>query len=207
MQLTEEEFWKEFVDVYNKTKEIYIKCEEYDAEFCSIMQPIKEQRDALDHIVRYYSDSSSEPEDIEKNSQNFQKAMGHIYRAYFDTADILSIILREKISKLLSEFSYSEIVSCWKNYLTCRKVLTMLPLIIARLRKEKEVKFTTQGKQKMFEEYSDVLKFLFSTLDTAYQVAPALYHQYKIKDTKIEIPNVKELGRLRSQDTSSTEGK
>lgn len=54
MQEYEMNFWSTFSKLHNMTKEMYIKSEEYDDDFCSIIQPIKEQRDALDHIVRSY---------------------------------------------------------------------------------------------------------------------------------------------------------
>ncbi len=175
MQDYEINFWSTFSKLYNMTKEMYIKSEEYDDDFCSIIQPIKEQRDALDHIVRSYQalfdvESGNVPEkDIDSKNEyikkNFDKAIGHIYRAFFDTADILTIILREHISNILNEYSYREIISCWKNYEIIRKKLVKMPKKIAELRLKKEIKSDNKEQEDIFKQYKEIIDFLFDTLD------------------------------------------
>lgn len=51
-----QEFWEKYNYVYNKQKELCILSEEYDNELCTFVQPIKEQKDSLDHITRAYKD-------------------------------------------------------------------------------------------------------------------------------------------------------
>ncbi len=171
----EKNFWIDFENLYNMTKEMYIKSEEYDDDFSSIMQPIKEQRDALDHIVRSYSriiiieqselSDDEKSEKLESIQRNFQKALGHIYRAFYDTADILTIILREHISKYLNSFTYKQICSCWSDYETQRIKIINLSKRIANLRIIKEIKSNKKEQQKIFDEYKEILDFLFDTLD------------------------------------------
>lgn len=165
-------FWNDFEQLYNMTKKMYIKSEEYDDDFCSIMQPIKEQRDALDHIVRSYSrlvrleahklTDKQEQENLESIQRNFQKALGHVYRAFYDTADILTIILRKHISDYLASFTYC---SCWSDYEHNRRELIEISKSIANLRAEKEIKSNQKDQQKIFDEYDRILDFLFNTLD------------------------------------------
>lgn len=164
----EQNFWNDFYKIHNMTKEMYIKSEEYDDDFCSLMQPIKEQRDALDHIVRSYQaiiSNKNEHFDKEYIRKNFDKALGHMYRAFYDTADILSISLREQISKTLNNYSYREIISCWEDYEDIRIELVNMPKRIAKLRLKKEIKSNRDEQEKIFEEYHSVLEFLFNTLD------------------------------------------
>lgn len=180
--LSEENFWGTFINVYNKTKEIYIKSEEYDTEFCSIIQPIKEQRDALDHIVRSYSEMRSPANgtseaNLEKIDQNFNKAIGHIYRAYYDSADIFTIILRQRISELLNEYSYAEICSCWDDYKNYRKELNKIPKRVANLRFKKEVKANPEELNNIFNEYDAILNFLCETLEIALDLAPKIFEK------------------------------
>lgn len=175
MQDFEIKFWTDFEQLYNMTKKMYIKTEEYDDDFCSIMQPIKEQRDALDHIVRSYSrliklearelTDKQEQENLESIQRNFQKALGHIYRAFYDAADILTIILRKHISDYLAPFTYRQICSCWSDYEHKRRELIEISKNIANLRADKEIKSNPKDQQKIFDEYQRILNFLFDTLD------------------------------------------
>ena len=48
-------FWNDYSFIHNTTKELYILSEELESDFSSFIQPIKEQRDSLEHIVRAYS--------------------------------------------------------------------------------------------------------------------------------------------------------
>lgn len=97
------------------------------------MQPIKEQRDALDHIARAYDSALQGIEDTTELS----KALGHINRAFYDVADILTIVLRDNISAYLSEFSYKEILDVWPEYADNRKFLVKVGMSIAKLRHQK----------------------------------------------------------------------
>lgn len=137
------DFWDKFISIYKNTKELYILSEEYEPGFNSYIQPIKEQKDALDHIVRSYFRYISTPKldikDLEYMKANFQKSIGHIFRAFFDTCDILSITLREKLSAELKPFRYSEIIRVWPEYETERSYLAGLPQQIANMRQKKDI--------------------------------------------------------------------
>lgn len=138
-----EKFWKDSCQLYNQTKKYLLLIEEIEPQHATIMQPIKEQRDALDHIVRAYSlfeeiincKDDKQKAIIAKNlTEEFNRAKSHLERAINDCADILSIILREKIAAYLSEFSYKEIVSVWTNYPKERKFLIRVDEKISELR-------------------------------------------------------------------------
>lgn len=164
-------FWEDFCLVHAETKNIYIYAEEYSKDFSSILQPIKEQRDALEHIVRSYTRilATTTPTDSDTSyiEKNFSKAKGHLYRAYYDTADIFSIILREKISEYLSLFTYSEIVSVWgkKEYDEKRKYLIRVNKVIADLRIEKDVVETKEQRKQVFDKYFDIIDNLKKIYD------------------------------------------
>lgn len=164
------EFWVNYSYIHNTTKELYILSEEFDDELSSFIQPIKEQKDSLEHIVRAYScySASSQPindKDKKYIVKNLDKALGHTFRAFFDCADILSIILREKISSELSKFSYSKIISVWKSYENYRKILVEMPKKIAKLRISKDIASKQEDIINMVKEYKSNIDELFRIYD------------------------------------------
>lgn len=177
MEKYELEFWNVFCKVHQKLKEFYIKSEEYDKDFSTILQPIKEQKDALEHIVRVYSKLLTGEKDEKYIQDSFSKAIGHIYRAYYDTADIFTIILRERISDYLSIFSYKQITSVWgkEKYEKERKYLIDINGKIADLRINKDI----ANKEETFNDYKDIIDHLFVIYkDVLLNVYPQLAAKY-----------------------------
>lgn len=165
------DFWTNYSYIHNTTKTLYILSEEYDDELSSFIQPIKEQKDSLEHIVRAYSryasiDGTISEEDEKYITQNLDKAMGHTFRSFFDCADVLSIILREKLSVELSRFSYSKIVAVWPAYEEYRKVLVEMPARVAKLRTNKDVASGKDAIVSMVKEYKDNIDELFKIYNT-----------------------------------------
>lgn len=163
---TEKTFWDDFCRLHKEMKKIYILSEEHSKDFSCILQPIKEQRDALDHVVRAYSriiDGSDAEADASYIEKNLSKAKGHLYRAYYDTADIFTIILREKIADYLSLFSYKQIISAWdkEEYNKEREYLIKVNKEIAELRIKKDVIETEREREEVFSQYSRIIKHLF----------------------------------------------
>ena len=89
------------VELYVTVKSFILKAEELDARLESNIAVIKEQRDALDHIMRFIgrclqSDFECKEEDEEYLSLQIDKACGHLYRAGYDSLDgiIASVTVR-----------------------------------------------------------------------------------------------------------------
>lgn len=165
------DFWANYSYIHNTTKTLYILSEEYDDELSSFIQPIKEQKDSLEHIVRAYSRYASiegpiSKEDEKYITQNLDKAMGHTFRSFFDCADVLSIILREKLSVELSRFTYSKIVTAWPAYEEYRKVLVEMPDRVAKLRTNKDVASGKEAIINMVKEYKENIDELFKIYNT-----------------------------------------
>lgn len=163
-------FWREFTAIYTTTKELYILAEEYDDEFSSFIQPIKEQRDALEHIVRSYSRMNGEVSQLSEDDEeyvrkNLNKAIGHIFRAFFDCADVLSISLREKMSEQLRRFKYSQIIAVWPDYEDERIKLVDMPKKIAEMRQKKDIA-KDEDIMPMVNEYKANIDTLFNIYDT-----------------------------------------
>lgn len=88
--------WDNICKIYFLTKHYLLLSEELSEDFDTFLQPIKEHRDAFDHIARVYGYKmlDRKVDNIEKyREDNMKKAVGHAYRAFFDTADWLSYIV------------------------------------------------------------------------------------------------------------------
>lgn len=176
------EHWKKCIRVYNEMKRIYISSEEIAQDFSVTVQPIKEQRDALDHIVRVYESviNNKESENLEGYiDKNFSKALGHLYRAYYDSADIFSIILRERISAYLSKFSYSQLAKVWRGYKNERKNLFDINKKIVELRLKKGTN-KKEEQEEIFKEYSDIIRYLSGLNEYIFKdLYPQLCEEYE----------------------------
>lgn len=136
--------WNNIIEIHKCTKELYLLSEEYSENLKMFIQPIKEMRDALEHIIRAYdkllsNESLDEKDNDEYIKINLDKALGHEYRAFFDTVDFLSVTFRYKISEVLKDYSYNEIISVYPDYEEWAVRLTEIPEEIADLRKRKDI--------------------------------------------------------------------
>ena len=68
---------------------------------------------------------------------NLRAALGNECKAFFDTADFLSILLRKKINERLSGFTYPQIASVWDEYNDVRMELIRVNQEIADIRNKK----------------------------------------------------------------------
>lgn len=154
------ELWIKIIDVHKKTKDLYLLSEEYAENLKMFIQPIKEMRDAYEHIVRAYDriiePKGSNEENEEYIKVNLDKALGHEYRAFFDTVDFLSITFRYKISEALKGYSYREIVEVYPEYANMAIRLTEIPEEIALLRKDKDIGKKTQISN-IITKYKDIV--------------------------------------------------
>ena len=116
--------WHKLCEVYKSTKKLYLRAEELDPEFKSFMQPIGELRDANDHVMRAMAvrmgmDKPSGTDSVEDYvAESLAKALGHTYRCFFDTADWLSIALRERFLNEVDGFSNECLNAVWPEYYT-----------------------------------------------------------------------------------------
>jgi len=93
-----EENWKRLIEIYNHSKALHMLAEEIDPEHETFVAPLIQHRDTLDHILRAKAgELKMLPDtDDEHANRNLDKALGHAYRAFFDVADWLGVLLREK---------------------------------------------------------------------------------------------------------------
>lgn len=146
------------------TKHYLLVAEELSEDGVAFLQPLKEHRDAYDHLMRIFaipirtwSDSFNCEAYI---VDNVKKAVGHEYRAFFDAADWLTFICRKTIREALSLPSVrKEYSQNYDDFSSVQTFVNELPIVIAKFRETKDV----SNKANMLTEvssYTDTIEKL-----------------------------------------------
>lgn len=155
--------------IHMYTKHYLLVAEELSEDSVAFLQPLKEHRDAYDHLMRVFYVPYNETliggsrENLESYvKDNIQKAVGHEYRSFYDTADWLTFICRKWVREQLG---YRGIRSRYENKYgkedlqTAKDFINGLPFQIAEYRDGKDV-----GKRdaalKGIENYKETLEKL-----------------------------------------------
>ncbi len=183
------------VEVYLHTKALILDAEEFDVGFRSFLQPKLELVNALEHIMRIEarklrileSGRKDEPpaDGVSGYTQgNVDKALGHVYRAFFDTADWFAIRIREKIQQGMSGYSHVCISTVAPEYYrVIRPKLEQAAKDIAAIRKNKDV--SGDDILEEVERYTEVLRELREYSDGIDRMIPSL-QEYQEKEAGAE---------------------
>jgi len=166
--------WNTLCQLHVLTKKYTLLAEEYNLNMKALLQPMKEQKDAYEHLIRVYTAICTDTQDDDYKLKNMDKAIGHEYRAFFDTMDYLSIIIYELISEELKNYSFEQIIAVYPDYTQVKKNLVSLPAEIATIREQKDI-----GKKEsvltLTLEYADIIDNLLEDYKTiAVKVVPKL---------------------------------
>lgn len=137
--------WAGLVEIHNHAKSIFLLAEEFDPEFLDFIQPIIEQRNAFEHIIRAKAAEISVNTEGDAKSpdyipKSFGKALGHEYRAFFDAADWFSVCIRDRIQKTLSRYSHDCISEVLPDYYPkLRPMVDKICKEIAFIRGDKDI--------------------------------------------------------------------
>lgn len=150
LMIDRDQQWKLIIKIHNLTKTLVLKCEEIDPDHEFYFPIIIQQRDALDHLVRaafgmYFPEkllaekkSIIDPEKYSNHQTS--KALGHMYRAFFDAADWTSILCRERISDMMSVYSMKTIHFTFPSYVSrIKPKIEEISLEIANVRNSKDI--------------------------------------------------------------------
>ena len=163
---TFEAYWKDICEIHLFTKHYILLAEELAIDGNTIIQPLKEHRDAYDHIIRVYSTRlgiSDVEGDSEYLTKNMSKALGHEYRAFFDAADWITLVIRERINALLAGKERSKIEACYPNYSELREMLIKIPDEIVSIRKNKDIGKQANSRHETVCQYAEVLDKLYKS--------------------------------------------
>lgn len=135
---------KEIICIHNYTKHYILLGEELDENFETYLQPIKEFRDAYEHIIRIFTwiiekDEESGIQQRQYISNNLNSVLSHEYRAFFDTADWFTIICRKKIYDIVGEYSFEEVCKKYPEYPDLKAKLLCISEKIADIREKKDI--------------------------------------------------------------------
>ena len=154
-----------------------IRAEEIDNNNGTFPQPTLELKAAFDHVMRAIAreygiiENGSGSKDIYVDHQ-LDKSIGHIYRAYFDTADWASISLREQLSEMLEPFDHSDITTIFPTYFSEIKPRFIdYEQGIASLRNLKDISGESDA---LFEQYEVLLERMHGDVQTVSRMVPSL---------------------------------
>ncbi len=149
-----------------------INAEEIESDLKGFLQPINGFKSALDHIIRANNNPADSPEYKESN---LDKALGHIYRAFFDTADWLGMNYHLNILKELKPYNVDTITKALPDYYSdTRPTLLELRKQIADLRNNKDI---AQDKELIINEvdaYSAIVEHLMNIYKNVVALKPSL---------------------------------
>lgn len=165
-------------DLYLKVKEIITLAENINDGKFAYLAPINELRNALDHVMR----SIQFPDRLD---YEFDEAQEHIYRAGYDTFEILASNLGIKISDDLRPYSPTIISQIYPKYYEQQrpKILT-IQTDLAHIRAHKTIDPTTRNKR--FDNYFENVRELIEITKEVSSMIPEIENASKrIKREKI----------------------
>ena len=160
-------YWDNICQIYFLTKHYLLLAEELSEGFDTFIQPLKEERDAFDHIARVYGHKylTRKVDDINNYcASNMRKAVQHVYRAFFDTADFFSYVCQKQIREQLRDCgkTYGEIKKLYPRYDNAKSRLESLPLEITKIRENKD---ESESDAELVEEVLQYKKVLDEVYD------------------------------------------
>lgn len=136
---------KEIIIIHNFTKHYILLGEEISNSFETYLQPVKEFRDAYEHIMRIFIKCTGLDNDCGNLSKeeyirkNLSKALGHEYRAFFDVADWFSIICRKNIYDIVNKYTYEQLCNIYPKYPELKNKLYSISEEISNIRESKDI--------------------------------------------------------------------
>lgn len=158
LRTKEVEYKRQLREVYKAYKELFIQAEEKLEEMGFFVAPMLEHRDALDHLMRYFTLTDEKEITVEALEQ-LDKALGHEFRAYFDVADYICITVRSKIADSFKGIPKKKIRLKWEQYSEVKRNIVKISDDIATIR------FNRSAQIESIREYEKVLKNVFKIYD------------------------------------------
>lgn len=148
--------------VHSLTKHYLLIAEELAPDGNVFLQPLKEHRDAYDHIFRIFGLSLREKGELPKSIDdymldNLKKAFGHEYRAFFDAADWLTFICRRYIRESLSVQEIRDRYTSMFDFDSTKSFINNVSFVIAEYRKTKDVSSNKVPLLTEVDKYKEVL--------------------------------------------------
>jgi len=150
---------REIKKLYVEVKGAIVLAEKFDPEDETYISQINELRNTLDHIMRAL-------EFTDRSEHELNEAKEHLYRAGYDTYEILATNLTLKISGALNTYRKETISTVYPRYYdVIRPELIQIRTAIADLRANKNIDPATNNKtfSEYFECCDQLIQFLMET--------------------------------------------
>ncbi len=160
MQPAEESQLCELVSLYTKTKRLVLLAEQLDTESKSNIAIFKEQRDALDHLMRALEEVLPPSEGKKPNGYfalQIDKARGHLFRAAYDALDGLAVSCKIRIAEAMEGISNEAIHAVYSDYYPHLVEIERIDHAIAERRNAKDIGDPTL--QNLEAYHSEIEKF------------------------------------------------
>jgi hypothetical protein len=167
---------KRLADAYIQAKALVLYAEEIDPSARSNIQPIKELRDAYDHIMllaisKAYPHEAGRKLTQEECLGNIEKAIGHVYRASFDALDGVVLSLKELIARELCRFPADILSQVLPDYWDIKIELQRLVDQVAKYREQKSL---SEGRNELLDKYFKDVDRIRRVYDRILHSGPAL---------------------------------
>lgn len=170
--------WEQIVKIHFCTKRLTLHAEELEfLEHATYLQPIREERDAFEHICRAAVSQlgwGKHPNDKTYIASSFEAARKHAVRAFFDAADWYGCVLRAGIRERLERYSPQCIRIALPDYY--RQIQLRIDEIVESIiqcRQEKDAS-DEAGTYQEVVVYGNMLEELEGFYKTVCQSAPSL---------------------------------
>lgn len=184
-ELTNDDYLERIIYIHLKTKELYVLAEEYDQDLRAFVQPINDLKNAYEHVLHVCANEFMDRNGMGKLNKayirdNLKSALRYESKAFFDTAEYLSMILRRSINERLDGFTYNQISSIWDDYEEVRTSIIDANRRFAEIRKDRSKASDYDIDMNIDEYYSDVKKLLQRYIFIEEKVYPKLEQEYGV---------------------------
>ncbi len=186
---------RQFIGKLPNSHSLIEKLQEHEfKKFKSFLQPVLEKRAALDHICRAMSVviEMRPPLSSDYVEKNLDKACGHLYRSFFDAAEWLGIILREKIQELYFGYDNDCISTVSPEYYhKIKPGVEQFNTKIATIRNEKDFNKSESPTElvEQVKEYMEQIELLLGYSETMAAAIPSM-EEYKKKQKKQRVRDI-----------------
>jgi len=174
--------WAKIVEIHQYSKELWIIGEEMGME--TFIQPLQEQRHALEHIVRSRIVEMDKGINDDYVQINLERALGHVYRSFFDVADWVNLGIKTEVTELMKGYSSECIAKEFPIYYQeIRPTLERMCIEIAKIRGEKDISKNAEIIPEV-EKYRIKINELLKMLETIHTFIPQLEECKKEENRK-----------------------
>lgn len=161
--------WEQLVKIHFETKKLILRAEENSLfGHNTYLQPIREERDALEHICRgvaSYLGLGNHAGSREYLATTFEAARKHVVRGFFDAADWYGTVMRGSIREITQRYNSQSIRVALPDYYAI--LAPRLDEIVARIVKCREEKDASNDAG----TYQEVISYgsLIAEIDDVYR--------------------------------------